>query len=218
MPNVKTIEVMENILSENDRIADELKQAMTAKGIFVINVMGAPGAGKTSSLKQIISRMKELRPYVIEGDIQSDLDTVTLRNLGVETIQINTGGACHLDSPLICTAAESMNLQSKGILFIENIGNLVCPAEFDIGEHLKLLIVTVADGSDKPYKYPLAFEKADAILLNKVDLAAYVDFDEAFFMSGVRALNKTAPVFKVSGKTGDGYDEVVSWLSDRAAR
>jgi hydrogenase nickel incorporation protein HypB len=217
MSDTKKIEVMENIHSENDRIAEEVKQKMTEKGIFVANVMGAPGAGKTSSLKQIIKRLHDMKPYVIEGDIESDLDTVTLRNLGVETIQINTGGACHLDSPLIRKATEDMSIHDKGILFIENIGNLVCPAEFVIGEHVKLLIVTVADGSDKPYKYPLAFEKADAILLNKVDLMPYVDFDETFFMNGVRALNKEAPVFKVSGKTGDGYDEVVLWLEKKSA-
>jgi len=217
MSETKKIEVMENILSENDTIAAEVNRAMTEKGIFVVNVMGAPGAGKTSTLKQVIRRLHGLKPYVIEGDIESDLDTVTLRALGVETVQINTGGACHLDSPLIRKATEDLKLPSKGVLFIENIGNLVCPAEFVIGEHVKLLIVTATDGSDKPYKYPLAFEKADAILLNKVDLLPYVEFEELFFMNGVRALNKHAPVFKVSGKTGDGYDEVVRWIEQKAA-
>jgi hydrogenase nickel incorporation protein HypB len=175
--------------------------------------MGAPGAGKTSSLIQIIKSLS-ITPYVIEGDIEADFDTKTLISLGVKTLQINTGGACHLDSPLIGEAVTELGVKD-GILFIENIGNLVCPAEFQIGEHAKMLISTVTEGSDKPYKYPLAFEKADLILINKSDLLPYVDFDEDFYMKGVRALNKTAPVIKVSGKTGEGFDEVVSWIMEK---
>src|SRR5699024_9203914 len=137
-----------------------------------------------------------------------------LLNLGVKTIQINTGGACHLDSPLIGKAVEDLKLEN-GVLFIENIGNLVCPAEFEIGEHAKMLISTVTEGSDKPYKYPLAFEKANIILLNKCDLIPYLDFDEEFFMKGVRALNKTAPVIKVSAKTEEGFDEAALWIMNK---
>jgi hydrogenase nickel incorporation protein HypB len=176
--------------------------------------MGAPGVGKTTSLIQIIKQLKNVTPYVIEGDIEADFDTKTLQSLGVKAIQINTGGACHLDSPLIGDAVSKLNL-NNGVLFIENIGNLVCPAEFMIGEHAKMLISNVTEGSDKPYKYPLAFEKANIILLNKCDLLPYVDFDEDFFMKGVRALNKTAPVIKVSGKTGEGFDQVVSWIMEK---
>lgn len=214
MSENKEVEVMQSVYDKNDEVAARINQELSGKGIYAINVMGAPGAGKTTSLIQIIKRLTKVTSYVIEGDIEADFDTKTLQALGVKAIQINTGGACHLDSPLIGDAVEQLGL-SKGVLFIENIGNLVCPAEFMIGEHAKMLISTVTEGSDKPYKYPLAFEKADIILINKCDLMPYVDFDEEFFMKGVRALNKTAPVFKVSGKTQEGYDQVVAWIMEK---
>lgn len=211
MAENKEIEIMQSVYDKNDEVANQINLSLTRKGIYAINVMGAPGAGKTSSLIQITKGLKDVTPYVIEGDIEADFDTKTLLSLGVKTIQINTGGACHLDSPLIGNAVDELDIE-KGVLFIENIGNLVCPAEFQIGEHAKLLISTVTEGSDKPYKYPLAFEKADIIILNKCDLLPYVDFDESFFMKGVRALNKTVPVIKVSCKTGEGFEEVISWI------
>lgn len=214
MSENKEIKVMQSVYDKNDEVAAQINLSLTNRGIYAINVMGSPGAGKTSSLIQIINGLKGITPYVIEGDIEADFDTQTLLSLGVKTIQINTGGACHLDSPLIGKAVDDLNLE-KGILFIENIGNLVCPAEFQIGEHAKMLISTVTEGSDKPYKYPLAFEKADIIVLNKCDLIPYVDFDESFFMKGVRALNKTAPVIKVSCKTGEGFDEVILWITEK---
>ncbi len=212
MHDVLKVNVMENIHAENDHIAEHVNEDMTELGIFAINVMGAPGIGKTTTLKQIIKNLKGLKPYVIEGDIESDIDTVDLRSLGIDTFQINTFGACHLDAPLIHNAVRNIQFKEKGVLFIENIGNLVCPAEFSIGEHIRMLIVSVTDGSDKPYKYPLAFEKADVIILNKVDLMPFIDFDEEFFMKGVRALNGDVPVFKVSGKTGEGFDAVAEWI------
>ena len=216
MSETKKIEVMENIHGENQRIALETNQRLTEAGIFCVNVMGAPGAGKTSSIIQIIKNLKHVTPFVIEGDIESDLDTQTLTRLGIKTFQINTGGACHLDAPLIRDAVNMLAPNKKGILFIENIGNLVCPAEFVIGEHMKLLISTVTEGSDKPYKYPLAFEKADGVILNKSDLMPYIDFDLDFFTRGFRALNPQAPLFKVSAKTGDGFSQVAQWLEEKA--
>ena len=214
MSENKEIEIMQSVYDKNDQVAAKIQASLTESGIFAVNVMGAPGAGKTTSLIQLIKRMEEVTAYVIEGDIEADFDTKTLQSLGVKAIQINTGGACHLDSPLIGQAVEDLHI-SNGVLFIENIGNLVCPAEFMIGEHAKMLISTVTEGSDKPYKYPLAFEKADLILLNKCDLLPYVDFDEDFFMKGVRALNKTAPVIKVSGKTGEGYEKAAEWIMEK---
>lgn len=214
MSEKKEIEVMQSVYDKNDEVATKINETLTKRGIYAINVMGAPGAGKTSNLIQITKRLKDITPYVIEGDIEADFDTQTLLSLGVKTIQINTNGACHLDSPLIGKAVEDLNVDS-GVLFIENIGNLVCPAEFMIGEHAKMLISQVTEGSDKPYKYPLAFEKADIIILNKCDLLPYIDFDEEFFMKGVRALNKTAPVIKVSCKTEEGFDEVLSWIMEK---
>lgn len=217
MSENKEIEIMESVYDKNEAVAAGINKSLTEDGIFAINVLGSPGAGKTTSLIQIIKRLKGVTSYVIEGDIEADFDTKTLQSLGVKAIQINTGGACHLDSPLIGDAVEKLQLKD-GVLFIENIGNLVCPAEFMIGEHVKMLISTVTEGSDKPYKYPLAFEKADIILINKCDLLPYVDFDEDFFMKGVRALNKTAPVIKISAKTEEGYDKVASWIMEKAGK
>lgn len=214
MEETKEIQIMQSVYDKNDEVAAQTKDGFTKKGIFAVNVMGAPGVGKTSSLVQIIKGLSGITSYVIEGDIEADFDTKLLQSMGVEAIQINTGGACHLDSPLIEKAAGELNL-APGVLFIENIGNLVCPAEFQIGEHVKMLISTVTEGSDKPYKYPLAFEKADIILVNKCDLIPYVDFDEEFFLKGVRGQNKTAPVIKVSAKTGEGYEEVIKWIREK---
>ena len=214
MGEKREIEIMESVYDKNDQVAAQINESLTNSGIYAINVMGAPGAGKTTSLIRIIKRLTDVSSYVIEGDIEADFDTKTLQSLGVKAIQINTGGACHLDSPLIGEAVDKLKIRD-GILFIENIGNLVCPAEFMIGEHAKMLISTVTEGSDKPYKYPLAFEKADVILLNKCDLLPYIDFDEDFFMKGVRALNQTAPVIKVSGKTQEGYEKVVEWIMEK---
>ncbi len=208
-------EVMLDINSRNDHIAEHVKEHLEERHIFAINVMGAPGVGKTTTLENLI-RCLSVRAYVIEGDIESDIDTERLKKKSITAAQINTFGACHLDAPLLHNAVHGMAFEEPGILFIENVGNLVCPAEFSIGEHMKMLIVSVTDGSDKPYKYPLAFEKADIILLNKVDLLPYLDFDEDFFMKGIRHLNKDVPVFKVCGKTGEGYGEAAGWIAEKA--
>jgi len=208
----KDIQIMEDIYAENDQVSEGIQQDLSARGIYAINVLGAPGAGKTTSIINIIKRLPGITPYVIEGDIQSDIDTRKLNDLGIESVQINTNGACHLEGVQIQGMLPKLSLNRPGILFVENIGNLVCPAEFTIGEHIKILICTVTDGADKPYKYPLAFEKAAAVLLNKADLLPYVDFDMDYFTKGVQALNSDAPIFLVSGKTGAGFDEVCEWI------
>ena len=208
----KDVQVMEDLYAENDRLAEAIRQDLNARGIYFINVLGAPGVGKTSCLIHLFRGLGGITPYVIEGDIQSDIDTRKLTDLNVDAVQINTNGACHLESVQIQAMLPELKLQPPGILFVENIGNLVCPAEFQIGENIKLLICAVTEGADKPYKYPLAFEKAAAILLNKADLRAYVDFDMDYFTSGIRALNPDAPIFLVSAKNGEGFDEVCKWI------
>ena len=218
MHDTRTIEVKENIHGENDRIAARLNHDLGHRGVFIVNEMGAPGVGKTTVLLNLIDRLKEFKPFVIEGDIESDLDTQTLKAHGVPAYQINTFGACHLDAPLVQNAVQNIDFgDGRAILFIENVGNLVCPAEFNIGEHIKLLICSVTEGSDKPYKYPLAFGEADVVILNKTDLCPYLDFDEEFFTRGLRALNKKAPLFKASGKTGEGFDEAAAAIESLAA-
>jgi len=218
MHDIRTIEIKENIHGENDRIAERLNHELTHKGVFVINEMGAPGVGKTTVLLNIIERLSEFKPFVVEGDIESDLDTKTLRRRGITAVQINTFGACHLDAPLVHNAVQNIEFGvERAILFIENVGNLVCPAEFSIGEHIKILVCSVTEGSDKPYKYPLAFSEADIVLLNKIDLLPYLEFDEEFFIRGLRALNKEAQVIKVSGTTGEGFCEAAAAIERMAA-
>ncbi|MDF2877771.1 MAG: hypB [Clostridia bacterium] len=215
MADNKKIEIFTNILQRNDQIAELTQMQMTEQGLLSINVMGAPGAGKTSVILSLIKEMTEMKAYVIEGDIESDIDTKKLREQGIETIQINTHGACHLDAPTLAAALQDLRPLQEGVIFIENIGNLVCPAEFQIGEHIKMLVVTVTEGSDKPYKYPLAFEKADIIILNKIDLLPYVDFDENYFMAGVRGLNPEVLVAKVTAKQNMGIKEVAKWIENK---
>ena len=211
----KKIDVMESVYTRNDKIAAKLNQTFTGKNIFVINVLGAPGVGKTSTLINIIKNIS-CNCFVIEGDVKSDIDTENLKSFGIKALQINTDGGCHLDSYAVEKALSEANGRKdfidSGILFIENIGNLICPADFKIGEHIKLLISNVTEGSDKPYKYPLAFEKADVILVNKIDMEKYADFERDIYLKGVKALNKSAPVFFVSAKTGEGFGDVIEWI------
>jgi len=202
--------LFETIESRNEALAGKLNQQLTEKSVYAINVMGTPGAGKTSVLTELI-KLLDKPSFVIEGDIESDIDTKKLLDMGIGSYQINTGGACHLDSPLIESALKENPIENC-FLFIENIGNLVCPAEFMIGEHMKLLVCSVPEGADKPYKYPLAFEKAGAIVLNKIDLLPYVTFDYDFFEKGVRHLNKAAPIFKISAVKEEGFADLAEML------
>lgn len=204
------IDVLESVYADNEKRAADLGRELTARNVFCVNVMGAPGVGKTTVLTCLIKELG-LPAFVIEGDITSDIDTRKLTSLGIAAKQINTNGACHLDASVIAKALEDVDF-ANGLLFIENIGNLICPVGFSLGEHAVILLSCVTEGGDKPWKYPAAFEKADLILLNKCDLLPYVDFDMEFYSKGVRKLNPVAPVHLVSGKTGHGFDEVIKWL------
>jgi hydrogenase nickel incorporation protein HypB len=208
------IDVYENVMDANEKAAGVLNGKLDEAGVFFINLLGSPGAGKTSTLLGLIPLLP--RPsFVIEGDIESDIDTIKLREAGIPAVQINTEGACHLETPQIEAALPEIR---SAYLFVENIGNLVCPAEFLIGEHCKVLLSTVTEGSDKPYKYPLAFEKADLILINKTDLLPYVEFDVEYFTAGVRRLNAQAPILQICAKTGEGLQEAAAWIINRSAK
>lgn len=202
--------VMKNISANNDFFAGENREYCRKHNIKLINVMASPGAGKTSTITQILSQFENKGNLgVIEGDIASSIDAEKLNDLGYKTIQINTGGGCHLTAQSIGEALEELNIEN-GYVFIENVGNLICPSAFDLGENLKLLIASVPEGSDKPFKYISMFECVDIIVLNKWDIAPYIKFDYSEFEKGVRAINQKAPIIKLSCTTGEGIKELVS--------
>jgi hydrogenase nickel incorporation protein HypB len=207
------IKVLQDILSANDRIADRNRRLLDEKGVFAVNIMASPGAGKTSLLLETIRRLKDrLSIAVIEADIASSLDADRIGSEGVTTIQINTGGDCHVDANMLNNALENMPLEGIDLLILENVGNLVCPAEFKLGVDRSVMISSVPEGDDKPYKYPLMFSIADAILVNKIDLVPYVEFDFRNFSRGVGVVNPKARLMQVSCKTGEGIDDWVAWL------
>jgi hydrogenase nickel incorporation protein HypB len=210
------VSVVRDILSANDQVAAENRSLLAARDVTAINIMASPGAGKTSVIAETAERLPaDLRPGVIEGDLASSIDTDALLARGIPAVQINTGGNCHLDAPMIRTALPRLPLKEIGVLFIENVGNLVCPAEFDLGAALAVVIGSVPEGHDKPYKYPGMFAAADAVLLNKADLLAYFDFDLDYFRRGLAMVNPDAPLFLVSCRSGEGMAEWVNWLVNR---
>jgi hydrogenase nickel incorporation protein HypB len=213
------IKVLKNILSANDLIADRNRRIFKNNQIFTINIMASPGAGKTSLIMETIKRLNDkIRIGVIEGDIASSIDAVTVGKTGVPVVQINTGGECHLDASMIGNALDSFPLKKVQLLFIENVGNLVCPAEFALGENLKVMITHTPEGDDKPYKYPLMFQSVDAIIINKIDLLPYVKFDLAAFTGAIKAINRRAVIFPVSCTTGEGIAKWTTWLLRKAER
>lgn len=208
------IKLVKNILDANDKLAEENKSILTQKGITTINIIGSPGSGKTTLLLKTIEKLKgEINIQVIEGDIASSIDAETISREGIDVVQINTEGECHLDANMIKQALKNMELK-PGILFVENVGNLVCPAEFEIGEDFKVAVLSVPEGHDKPYKYPMIFSKAKAVVLTKADLLPYIDFDMDAFMSGIASLNPKCKVFVLSAKTGEGISGWINWLRD----
>ncbi len=207
------VPVVRNILEANDRISGQLRKIFAERGILVLNLISSPGSGKTSSLERTLTDLApELQMAVIEGDLLTDNDARRVAATGAQAVQINTDGACHLDSSMVLEALDSIDLTGLDILFVENVGNLVCPAEFEVGEDYKISLLSVTEGDDKPEKYPLLFAESAVMLLNKVDLLPYVDFDLARAERFARALNKDIAVFPVSCKTGEGLGAWYDWL------
>lgn len=207
------IKVLQNILDANDQIASRNRQVLDSQKVFAVNIMSSPGAGKTSLILQTISKLRDrVRIAVIEGDIASTIDADRVSKEGIPVVQINTGGACHLDANMVSNALDNLSLGDIDLLLIENVGNLVCPAEFNVGEHKKAMLLSLPEGDDKPYKYPLMFTKSEAIILNKADLLPFLDFNLAAFHRAVIGLNPRAKIFQVSCKTGEGIEQWVTWL------
>jgi len=202
------IKVVTNILQTNDEITSENKKILDEKGIYVVNLMSSPGSGKTSILEKVISKFKDgIKIAVIEGDIYTTKDAERIEVQGVPVVQINTGGACHLDGDMIKNSLNSLNLDEINLLVIENVGNLVCPAEFEIGEDIKICVLSTAEGNDKPLKYPLMFEKSSAVILNKIDLMPFTNFDREEFYRDVESLNANAVTFETSCVKDEGLEE-----------
>jgi hydrogenase nickel incorporation protein HypB len=213
---MKKIEVVQNVLEANETIANRNQQLLDKHRVFVINIMSAPGAGKTSLILQTLRRLKDkLNIGVIEGDVASTVDAEKVQNEAQEVVQINTRNmpeSCSLMAVMIESALKDMPLDNLDLVLIENLGNLICPAEFNLGEHKRVLIASLPEGDDKPIKYPLIFVDADAVIINKMDLLSHVDFDIAAFRRSVSGLNPDAEVFQVSCKTGEGIEEWCSWI------
>ena len=213
----KTIPVIRNILDANNRLADQHRNVYAENSLLALNLMSSPGAGKTSLLERTLNDLRdELRMAVIEGDLQTDNDARRVAATGAQAVQINTEGGCHLDSSMISEALKQIDLANLDVLFIENVGNLVCPAEFDLGEKAKVTLLSVTEGDDKPEKYPMMFAQSKVLLLNKIDLLPYVDFDLERATRFARALNPEIVVFPVSCRTGEGLEPWYAWLKDAA--
>jgi hydrogenase nickel incorporation protein HypB len=207
------IKVLKDILSANDQIAQENRQMLDKKGVLMVNVMSSPGAGKTCLILQTIAGLKgEVRIGVVEGDVSSSIDAERVGKEGVPVLQINTGGECHLDANMVQRSLSSIPLGDIDLLFIENVGNLICTAEFAIGAHKNVVVASVPEGDDKPLKYPLMFTIADALVLNKTDLLPHVQFDVEAYRKSVKGLNDKVEIFEVSCETGAGIDQWLSWL------
>lgn len=210
------VSVVKDILSANDQIAAENRATFVSQGIFTLNLMASPGAGKTSLILATTERLPNgVRPGVIEGDLASRIDADKIAARGIPVVQINTGGGCHLDAPMIRTALPELPLDQLDLLLVENVGNLVCPANFALGAAAAVVVASVPEGFDKPYKYPGMFAAADVVILNKADLMEVFEFDLDFFRRGLEMVNSSAPLFVLSCRTGVGVEAWLQWLLER---
>ncbi|OOM80877.1 hydrogenase nickel incorporation protein HypB [Clostridium sp. BL-8] len=210
------IKVLKQVAENNEECSKEIKEIMKSKNVYLVNVMGSPGAGKTSLIIELIKKLKDkYNIAVVEGDIAGQLDAEKIDSLGIPVIQLNTEGACHIEAVSIKNILEYFDLEEIDIIFIENIGNLVCPAEFDIGEDFKIAILSIPEGDDKVEKYPLLFSTADVVILNKYDMMEYFDFDADKTEQNVKFLNESANIFKVSSRTGEGLNSFVKYIEEK---
>lgn len=213
MNNFRVIKVKESVFKDNDQRASKLREELRKRKLFLLNLMSSPGSGKTTTLRQTISTLKsEMRIGVIEADIDSDVDARTLAETGVKVIQLHTGGMCHLDADMAKQGLEGLGTQDLDLAILENVGNLVCPAEFDTGASKNAMILSVPEGDDKPLKYPLMFSMVDVLIINKIDAIASFDFDFEACEEHVRKLNPDIAIIPISAKTGEGIDKWVNWL------
>ncbi|MCJ7652898.1 MAG: hydrogenase nickel incorporation protein HypB [Actinobacteria bacterium] len=213
------IEVLEGIFDANEIIAKENRALLDRSGTFMVNLMSSPGAGKTSFILKTLEGVEgEFSCAVIEGDIAGKVDSEKIAEIGVQAIQINTGGSCHLEARQVNTALGRLNLGGVDLVVVENVGNLVCPAEFRLGEDLKVMILSVAEGHDKPLKYPLMFSESHVMIVNKTDLIPHTDFDLELLKETVRKMNPSVEIFEVSCRTGEGIPAWTGWLKDRVGK
>jgi hydrogenase nickel incorporation protein HypB len=211
----RRVEVVEDILSANDQLAGQIRRRLEAAGIFAVNLMASPGAGKTSLIERTATALsREVRLAVIDGDLATSLDADRAAAAGAQAVQINTGGQCHLDAAMVQRGLTELDLGRVDLLLVENVGNLVCPTAFDLGTQARVLIASVPEGDDKPFKYPGSYHAIDVVILNKIDLLPYVAFDVQRFLHGVAVLNPGLRSFLVSCKTGDGLEAWFDWLRD----
>jgi hydrogenase nickel incorporation protein HypB len=216
MDEIRLIDIRQTILSVNEDESEDVRKLLEADKVFMMNLMSSPGSGKTSLIVETMKRLRErYRIGVIEGDIDSMVDSEKIVSEGGYAVQLRTGGDCHLDAAMVRSALDTMEMKGFDVIFVENIGNLVCPAEFDIGESLKAMILSVPEGDDKILKYPNMFRVCDALVVNKVDAAGYFDFDFEALESRVRVLNPGMRVFRVSARTGEGLDSWCAYLSEK---
>lgn len=212
------VPVVRDILEANERLAEDNRRTFRDAGLFVINLMSGPGAGKTSLLERTIDALRqEIGIGVIEGDIQSSYDAERISQKGVQVVQLNTGGACHLDGSMIRSSLDALDLSKLDLLVVENVGNLVCPAEFNVGEDMKAMILSVPEGDDKPLKYPLMFQESRVLLINKIDLLPYVDCDLGKIKERALQLNANLEIFEISCRTGEGLQSWVNWLRQQVS-
>lgn len=210
---MKQIQVKKNILQSNDELAEKNRAILEEKGIFTINLLGSPGAGKTSVLEQLIGNMKEsIGMAVIEGDLYTTKDAERIEAQGIPVIQVNTGGACHLDAAMISEALHHLDLEKIRFLVIENVGNLVCPASYDLSEDMRITVLSITEGNDKPLKYPAMFQQADVLIVNKMDLIHFTNFSIEELYRDIRALNQNMKIFEISCRTGEGFQNLCHFL------